>query len=161
CDMTLTGFIRWDDGKPVEHRLVRITSGDRPYRREDLGFLDKGQWPKDAKGEARDPWQPALYVPVMDPEGEISTFTPGSTSGIKSYHRLLRRYATHAARHPGFYPLVKLRAGFFMHSDKQIGKIFYPDFEPAGYVERTEFVEALEAVGVAVDAPPATPALPK
>src|SRR4029079_1191886 len=31
CDMTLTGFIRWDDGKPVEHKLIRISSGDPPY----------------------------------------------------------------------------------------------------------------------------------
>jgi hypothetical protein len=25
CDMTLRGYIRWADNKPVEHRLVRIT----------------------------------------------------------------------------------------------------------------------------------------
>ena len=160
CDMTLTGFIRWHDGKPIEHKLIRVASGDPPYRREELGFLDKEQWPKDANGEARDPWQQAIYVPVMDSEGEISTFTSGSVWGIKSYHRLLRRYATHAARHPGFYPLVKLQTSSFKHSDKQIGKVFFPDFEPAGYVERTEFVEALEAVGVAVNSP-AIAALPK
>src|SRR5262249_2293813 len=154
CDMTLSGYIRWEDGKPVEHKLIRIASGDRPYRREDLGHLDKERWPEDAKGERRDPWQPAIYLPIMDSEGELATFTTGSASGIRSVHRLLRRYATHARRHPGFYPLVKLQASFFKHSDKQIGKIFYPDFEPAGYVERTEFVEALEAVGVVVDSPP-------
>jgi hypothetical protein len=160
CDMTLSGFIRWEDGKPVEHKLVRVASGAPLYRRGELGYHDKEAWPKDSNGEPRDPWQPALYAPVMDAEGEIATFTTGSVSGIKSYHRLLRRYATHAARHPGFYPLVKLQASFFKHSDKSIGKVFYPDFEPAGYVERTEFVEALEAMGVTAANAPEQAALP-
>lgn len=47
-----------------------------------------------------------------------------------------------------------------MHSDRAIGKVFYPDFEPAGYIDRAEFCEALEAVGVDVNQPEQK-ALPK
>ena len=100
-----------------------------------------------------------MYVPMMDADGELATFTTGSVSGIKSLNRLLRRYATHAARHPNDYPLVKLRVAHFIHGDRAIGKVFYPDFEPAGYVDKAEFCEALEAVGV--DLHRSTEALPK
>ena len=149
-DMVLTGFIRWDNGKPVEHKLVRISSGEPLFRREELGHNDRSAWPKDAKGEPRDVWQAAIYIPVIDEVGELSTFTSGSSSGIKSVNRLLRRYVNHAARHPEQYPLVSLKKSFFVHSDKWIGKIFFPDFEPAGWVDRAEFVEAMEIIGVNV-----------
>jgi hypothetical protein len=151
CDMTLRGFILWQDSKPTRHVLIRIASGATLPQREDLGHHDQEKWETDREGEPRDPWQPVMYVPVMDSDGELSTFTTGSKSGIKSLNRLLRRYATHAARHPDDYPLVKLRVAFFMHSDRAIGKVFYPDFEPAGYVDKAEFCEALEAVGVDVN----------
>jgi hypothetical protein len=160
CDMTLRGFILWKDSKPAKHVLTRIASGATLPQREDLGHLGQDQWPLDAQGKPRDPWQPVMYVPMMDSDGELSTFTTGSASGIKSLNRLLKRYATHAARHPDDYPLVKLKVAFFMHSDRAIGKVFYPDFEPAGYVDRSEFCEALEAVGVDVNQPEQK-ALPK
>jgi hypothetical protein len=161
CDMMLTGYVRWHDGKPVEHKLVRIASGEPLYRREDLGFHDRVEWPKDAKGEPRDPWQAAMYVPMMSSDGEICTFTTSSGSGIKSMQRLLRRYAVHVKRHPGEYPLVKLKVDHYQHSDKSIGKVFYPEFEPAGYVNRAEFVEALEVIGAAVDTADAALPAPK
>ena len=160
CDMVLVGFVRWHDNKPAEHKLVRIASGAPLYRREALGYLDKDEWPTDAKGAPRDPWQEAMYVPVMDADGEVGTFTTSSVTGIKSVQRLLRRYATHAKRHPNDYPLVKLGVDYLIHTDKAIGKVFIPYFEPAGYVDKAEFCEALEAVGVTVDVPAAA-TLPK
>jgi hypothetical protein len=160
CDLLLTGFIRWQDGRPAEHKLVRVASGAPLYRRDELGHHDKARWESGADGEPRDPWQAAMYVPVMDADGEIGTFTASSGSAIKSLHRLLRRYATHAARHPGVYPLVKLKKGFWLHSDKAIGKVFYPDFEPAGWIDCAAFAEALEVMGVAINDPPAPKALP-
>jgi hypothetical protein len=154
ADMTLTGWIRWKGGKPVEHKLVRIASGQTPFRREDLGHDDTALWETDSNGEPRDPWQQAIYVPVMNADGEVSTFTTGSKSGLKSVNRLLRRYATHAARHPEVYPLVKLKKDFWVHQDRSIGKIFFPDFEPAGWVPRGELAEALQMLGVDTGAEP-------
>jgi hypothetical protein len=58
CDMMLDGFVRWHDGRPAEQKLVRIASGAPLYRREDLDFNDKDEWPKDAKGKSRDPCNP-------------------------------------------------------------------------------------------------------
>lgn len=95
CDLMLAGFIRWADGKPAKHKLVRIASGTPIPHRDDLGHDDQSMWPVDAKGDSRDPWQPVMYMPMMSEEGELVTFTTGSKSGIKSVQRLLRRYATH------------------------------------------------------------------
>lgn len=160
CDLMLRGFILWRDGKPAEHRVVSIASGKQLPRRDDLGHDDQSMWPVDARGDFRDPWQPVMYMPMMSEAGELATFTTGSASGIKSVNRLLRRYATHAARHPEDYPLIRLKVAFFMHPDRAIGKVFYPEFEPAGYVDRAEFCEALEAIGIDVNKPEQK-ALPK
>jgi hypothetical protein len=152
CDLTLVGFIRWLDNKPAEHRLVLISSGRPRYTREQLGHHDKNLWPRDGKGEPRDVWQATMYTPMMDGDGEIFTFTTSSKSGINSLNQLLRRYATHAKRHPSEYPHVKLICGSFIPGkDKSIGEVLYPDFEPAGWVSRSEFDEALKVLGVELD----------
>ena len=156
CDLALRGFIHWHENKPIEQRLVLLASGAPLPERKELGRMDKSEWPKDSNGNpGRDPWQPVLYVPLMlRDEGELCTFTTGSTSGINSTHRLLRLYATHARRHPEAYPVVKLAKSFFIpKKDPSIGKVLFPDFLPAGWVDRTEFVEALEAVGLWIDMP--------
>ena len=163
-DLALRGFIHWRDNKPVEQRLVLLSSGARLPERDELGNLDKSEWPKDSNGNPRDPWQPVLYVPMMlMDEGELFTFTTGSTSGINSTHKLLRHYAYHARRHPDDYPVVKLTKSFFIpKKDPSIGKVLFPDFMPAGWVNRTEFVEALEVVGLWIDMPDhQTVSLPK
>ena len=123
----------------------------RSIAANELGHNDKSQWETDLKDQPRDPWQATMYVPMMSHDGEVCTYTTNSGSGIRSVHRLLRRYATHAARHPDVYPLVKLKKSFWVHNDKAIGKVFYADFEPAGWLDRKEFVEALEMLGVAID----------
>jgi hypothetical protein len=162
CDLALAGFIRWQDGRPAESRLVRIASGDPPVRRENLGHHDRTKWDADARGEVRDPWQPCMYVPMQSADtGEVVTFTTGSASGIKSVHRLLRTYAAHAASHPNEYPSVKLRKSFWLHPEKSIGRVYFPDFEPAGYVDRSDFCTALAALGVSVDTQPAALPAPK
>ena len=161
CDMVLTGFIRWYDGRPAEHKLVRVATGAPLYRRDELGHNDKSQWENRPQGAtARSLARTTMYVPVMNHDGEVCTYTTNSGSGIKSLHRLLRRYATHAARHPDVYPLVKLKKSHWVHSDKAIGNGFYADFEPNGWLDRKDFVEALEMLGVAMTAKPEPKALP-
>src|SRR6476660_671614 len=55
-DQLLAGWIRWENGKPVEHRMVLVASGQQPLRREDLGYLDQSKWERDNDGKPRDPW---------------------------------------------------------------------------------------------------------
>jgi hypothetical protein len=148
CDLTLVGFVRWEDGQPVEHKLLPVTSGGPFYRRVDLGFHDKEAWEKNSAGEARDPWQEQILLPMMNADGEINTFVTGSVTGKKSVLRLLREYRNHAKRNPNNYPQIKLGVDHFVHSDKTIGKVFYPSFEVVGHVDRTAFTEALGSLGV-------------
>jgi hypothetical protein len=153
CDLVMKGFIRWADNKPAEQRIIRIASGDKLYRREELGHTDQSQWEVDGKtGKSRDPWQPVMYLPAMDESGELMTFTSGSKGGMDLINKTLRRYAMHVKRLPADYPLVRLASNSYQHSDRTIGRVHVPDFQPAGYVDRAEFLEALEAVGVAVEA---------
>jgi hypothetical protein len=160
CDLTMRGFIYWLDGKPADQRVVRIASGTPLPRREDMGHMDKSVWPSDGKGPVRDPVQPVMYLPMMSQEGELCTFTTGSKGGMDLINRTLRRYATHTRRYPDDYPMIRLAVDSYQHSDRSIGKVFVPDFAPAGYINRAEFMEALEAVGVAVDTPEKAAALP-
>ena len=53
ADMVLTGFIRWDNGKPVEHKLVRISSGEPLFRAKnsDTTIVPRGRrMPKASRG---------------------------------------------------------------------------------------------------------------
>jgi hypothetical protein len=161
CDRALVGFIMWVDGKPI-HKVMMISSGKSLYQRAQLGHHDRNLWehedkpnkdtPLDRNGvPRRDPWKPVMYVPMMTADGEIFTLSITSKSGINSANQLLRRYATHAKRHPTDYPLIKLTRGSFAHKDKTIGDVLYPDFEPAGWVNRAEFDEALQTLGIEFD----------
>jgi hypothetical protein len=152
CDLTMKGFIWWADSKPAEQRIIRIASGARLYRREELGHTDQSQWEVDSKtSKPRDPWQPVMYLPAMDENGGLMTFTSGTKGGADLINKTLRRYAMHTKRHPDDYPMVRLAVNSYQHSDRSIGKVFVPDFAPAGDISRAEFLEALEALGIAVE----------
>jgi hypothetical protein len=63
-DQILMGWVFWEDGKPTDHRMVLVSSGEAPARRAELGDLDQSRWEKDASGELRDPWAMTFYVPM-------------------------------------------------------------------------------------------------
>jgi hypothetical protein len=46
---------------------------------------------------------------------------------------------------------VRLTCGSYRHRDKSIGEVLFPDFEPAGWVNRGEFDEALRILGIELD----------
>lgn len=66
CDEFLAGWIKWQDGKPVEQRMIRVADGFHPPVRTDLGDTDKSLWETDDKGEPKDPWQFTNYLLLMD-----------------------------------------------------------------------------------------------
>ena len=74
-DELLLGWVRWEAGKPVEHRMVRVADGMAPVRRSELGDDDESLWEKDDKGQIRDPWQLTQYLPAVDETGEVFTFS--------------------------------------------------------------------------------------
>jgi hypothetical protein len=158
-DELMAGWVRWWDGKPTDHVMVRVADHISPKKRIELGDSDEGQWETDVKGERRDPWQFTNYLPMMNEKGELFTFTTGSRGGISAIAGLARRYANHRRRHPDVFPLIALGVDSYQHPNREFGRIKFPVFAPAGYEPKGRFLDALAAAGI-VTAEPAelTPA---
>jgi hypothetical protein len=154
-DLVLAGYVNWHNNKPCAIRMVRGDSGEPLPERADLDDNDSSKWETDLNGNPRDPWQETRYLPLMDEDGRLFTFTTSSNTGRRSVGNLLRRYDAHRKRHPDTYPIIKLAVGSFQHSDKAIGKVKFPEFEPAGYEPKARFLAALAAAGFYVGEPPA------
>jgi hypothetical protein len=148
-DELLAGWIKWLDSKPVEHLMVPIASGAMPKLRPELGDLDQALWERDRQGTPKDPWQFTNYLPMLDERGELYTFTTSSRGGIGAIARLGRQYAKHRRRHPDVFPLIAINNDSYQHKIKELGRIKFPVFEPAGYVSKTDFLAALATAGYA------------
>ena len=150
ADELLAGWIKWTDGKPAEHIMVRVADGKLPPKRGELGDQDRSAWETDDHGEPRDPWQFTNYLPMMDERGELYTFTTSSAGGRATVSDLVRRYGRHRRHHPEVYPIVSLGVGSYPHKKKEYGRIKYPVFIPAGYEPKAKLLAALEGAGVLV-----------
>jgi hypothetical protein len=161
ADELLAGHVKWTDGKPVEHIMVRVADGKLPPKRSDHGDQDRSAWESDDHGEPRDPWQFTNYLLMMDENGELYTFTTSSTGGVDAVSNLVRRYGHHRRRHPDVYPIISLGVGSYPHKKKEYGRIKYPDFIPAGYEPKTQFLAALKAAGFVPAEQPSPPLQPE
>lgn len=122
------GYLRWEDGKPVDTRIVRI--GQPHINREDLGDDDESTWPLDAQGVAQDPWQPVTRIIMRDlnDAGKLLTFTTSSFGGRKGIGALCATYHNEKLkREEGLFPVVKLASGVM--KSKKFGDIDFPRFE--------------------------------
>ena len=61
--------------------MVRVADGKLPSKRSDLGDQDRSAWETDDHNEPRDPWQFTNYLPMMDENGVLYTFTTSSAGG--------------------------------------------------------------------------------
>jgi len=155
-DELMAGWIKWVDGKPAEHRMVRVADGRSPPKRAEFGDDDQEKWETDANGAPRDPWQFTNYLPMLSEAGDLYTFTTSSRGGLNAIAYLARRYVNHRRRHPDVFPKVTLGVGSYQHANKEFGRIKFPEFAPAGYAPKTLFYDALSAAGFMV--PEAAPA---
>src|ERR1700743_2020621 len=76
-DELCVGWIRWQDSKPTDQIMGRVSDGYQAPRRNTLGDDDKAQWEVDEQGRERDPWQFSNYLILKTPgeNGEESLFT--------------------------------------------------------------------------------------
>jgi hypothetical protein len=148
ADELLAGQIRWISGKPVEHVMVRVADGSPLPKRSDLGDEDRSAWEIDERGEPRDPWQFTNYLPMMNENGDLFTFTTSSTGGKDAIANLARRYGYHRSRYPDVYPIISIGVGSYPHKKKEYGRVKFPLFIPAGYEPKARFLAALDAAGV-------------
>jgi hypothetical protein len=142
-DELMAGWIKWLDSKRVEQIMIRVADGIAPKLRTELGDTDATEWPVDKTGQSKDPWQFTNYLPMMNDNGELFTFTTSSRGGINAIADLSRRHARHRAKHPNVFPLIALNVDSYQHKDPQLGRIKFPVFEPAGYLPKADFQAAL------------------
>jgi hypothetical protein len=139
-DEALAGWVKWEDGKPTEHRMGRIADNYIPPRREELGDIDRAAWETFADGKARDPWQFANYLVLKrESEDELFTFVAGSRGSLGAVGDLCRQYARHAKKHPEQYPVIRLMSsGTYEHRVKSYGRIAYPILCVVGWTPKTD-----------------------
>lgn len=143
----MVGWIRWEDGKPTDHVMGKVSDGYVPAKRNTLGDDDQDRWEVDPQtGQPRDPWQLSNYLIMKDPESnQLYTFTTSSRGGLNAIGDLCKRYGKEFRMRPDEFPIVSLDVDSYRHPNKQYGKIFVPIFTIAGWAPKAEFSDALEA----------------
>ena len=119
---TAAMWVRWEDGKPVEHIIRR--PGERLPEREKLSHTNEDEWETGPGGEPKDPWANTQLVYLVDPDtAEAYTFrphpaadaTPSSSSATRSpaCARVPRRRADHriARRGDAYQVRPQVQAG--------------------------------------------------
>ena len=92
---TAAMWVRWEDGKPVEHRVRQ--PGQRLPERDELGHDDEDEWEVGPDGEPQDPWQNTRLVYLVDPEtAEAFTFSTSSYGGRGAVNDSRRSDRAHA-----------------------------------------------------------------
>lgn len=152
------GWVRWADGKPVEHRINLLTARVRLETRDQLGFNDKSQWEVDNQGVPKDPWQLTRAVIMSDDSGTVYTFTPSSVGGRNCLINLGKAYGAEGRQHPGQEPVVKIGNDSWPHPKHK--KIWVPTMAIVGWIERTDLdqIFAAERAEVSAAAEAADPA---
>jgi hypothetical protein len=144
-DESITGWVRWEDAKPVEHRMGRIADNFMPPVRTELGDLDRAAWETDGDGKARDPWILTAYLPMkLEPDGDqLFTFVAASKGAHGAVADLCRQYARHAKKHGEQYPIVRLTSGTYDHKVKAYGKIPFPIFCVIGWTAKSDLAPGI------------------
>jgi hypothetical protein len=113
-DQLARGWVRWDDGKPVDHRLVFVRDGKKIAERAELGFNDKSEWEKDEDGEPKDPWQEQNYLPLVHCETDENFCWVFSSHGAKKACQKLS--LAYWKRDLSQLPIISLRADRYKHA---------------------------------------------
>lgn len=139
------GWIRWQDGKPVERRMNLLVSGVRPERREDLGYTDQTQWDVDDEtGQPKDPWNFTNELPLADPEtGEQMTYSASSKGGIGCIGNLCKAFSKGRAANAALIPVLELGRDSYKHA--KYGKTYVPVLSITDWVENGAIPEPAAA----------------
>jgi hypothetical protein len=106
---TAAMWVRWEDGRPVEHLVRR--PGERLAVRERLSHTNEDEWPNGPGGEPQDPWQNTRLVYLVNEDtAEAFTFSTSSWGGRAAVIDLGDTIARMRGTHPDAAPIVELRA---------------------------------------------------
>jgi len=143
-DELLTGWIRWEENKPTDHIMGKVSAGYQPPRRNELGDTEQNEWEVDDRGQPRDPWQASNYMLVKGMnDGELYTFTTGSKGGRDAIGDLCKAYGAAMAQHPDEYPVVSIGTRSYEHPNRSYGRIKTPEFKIVGWIGKATFTADL------------------
>jgi hypothetical protein len=146
-DELLIGWIRWQDNKPTDHVMGKVSLGYQPPRRNELGDTDDHEWEVDDNGKPRDPWQLSNYLLVKGmADGELYTFTTGSKGGRDAVGDLCKAFGGVMAQHPDEYPVVAIGVRSYEHPNRSYGRIKTPEFKIVGWLGKDTFAADLGEV---------------
>lgn len=132
------GFVKWEDGKPVDWRLREwISSTQLPIYRDTLGDMDESEWP-----DGKDPWAYTMLLAMKDAEGTLFKFSTSSVGGANAVKRVLREWRRQRDKHPGLVPVVALGSDSYVHKVHR-NTIQIPTFEIVGWEPWDDDVKAL------------------
>lgn len=155
----MVGWIRWEDGKPTDQIMGRVSEGYQPPKRNTLGDDDKTRWEVDEQGRERDPWQFSNYLLLKTPgesgDDHLFTFTTSSRGGLNAIGELCKTYGKEMRQRPDDLPVVALEVGSYQHSNKAYGRIKFPIFKVVSWAPKAEFADALDGEGGEPEAAPA------
>ena len=160
-DQLLIGWMRWENAKPAEHRMVLVATGQYPPSRQELGDLDRAHWEADSNGKARDPWQYTAYLPLLAEAGELCTFSTSSRGGLDAIGGLSRSYARHRRKAPDQLPRISLGSESYQHPNREYGRIKTPRFELVGWEAKDRVLAALAEAGLTPAEPEPLPPIAK
>ncbi|MDI2073897.1 hypothetical protein ABIF68_003666 [Bradyrhizobium japonicum] len=143
-----TGWVRWENFKPIEHAMVIVSSGLQWPRRHELGDNDPSTWEIDDRGQKKDPWQFTSYVPmVVADDGEVFTLAASSKGARDAIGKLTRTYAAHRRRVLGELPVVGLASDGYQHPNRAYGYIKTPVILVTGWAAASRFNETMALAG--------------
>lgn len=134
------GWIVWQDGRPVERYMPTVLSGERKKSRDQMGYEDETLWEDGPDGQPRDPVQPTMtiqFVPksIKDPKpSDAVLFSTSTKGGMGAIKKLIASWVNTEKKHPGKFPVIKLKVGSYAHPNKSYGRIKYPEFEVVDWV---------------------------
>jgi hypothetical protein len=132
-DQTLVSWVRFHDGAPPERRGGLLYQGFRLPPRETLGDVNPAKWPIGLSGNPEDPFKHEVLLVLQRPATmELATFGTTSKTGRRAVGNLLRHYDRLQRTDPGAFPVVRLKASGFQHSDQRIGWVPTPLFVVVG-----------------------------
>ena len=149
-DGLAVGWLHWQDGKPIEQVMDLVGNGQPVARRDTLGDSDREQWPRDDRGEPRDPWQLTNYLPLLSQsDDELYTFTTSSVGGRDEIAALCRAYAKQRRAQPAVHPIIALEGASYQHKIRERGRVKIPILKIVGWEPKQRFQQALIMAGLA------------
>jgi hypothetical protein len=152
-DELLAGWQRWQDNKPTDEVMGKISDGFQAPRRNELGDDDREQWELDSKGEPRDPWQFTNLLLLKGMDSLLYTFATSSRGGLNAIGDLCKVYGQAMAQRPDEYPVIALGGSAYDSKNRAFGRIKVPTFKIVSWASKTVFAENAEAI-VKAEEPP-------